>query len=60
MQRALGLPLGGQDAEGKVGIEIGQCNGTCSEAPQVWVNGEVRGGLTVASAIELARRLSSE
>ncbi|MFQ5380068.1 MAG: NAD(P)H-dependent oxidoreductase subunit E [Dehalococcoidia bacterium] len=60
VQRTLGLPLGGQDADGKVGIEIGQCNGTCSEAPQVWVNGEVRGGLTVSSAIELARRLSSE
>lgn len=60
MQRTLGLPLGGQDGKGKVGIEIGQCNGTCSEAPQVWVNGEVVGGLTVASAIKLARKLASE
>jgi len=60
MQHILGLPLGGQDESGRYGIAIGQCNGTCSESPQVWVNGEVRGKLTVAAAIRLAREVKGE
>lgn len=60
MQNVLGLPLGGQDDQGRYGIAVGQCNGTCSEAPQVWVNGAVVGNLTVASAIRLAREVKGE
>ncbi|MBK7328640.1 MAG: NAD(P)H-dependent oxidoreductase subunit E [Dehalococcoidia bacterium] len=29
-----------------VGLHMGQCIGTCHEAPQVWVNGNVVGNLT--------------
>jgi len=57
IQQTLELPLGGQDDDHKVGLHMGQCNGTCSEAPQVWVNGRVAGNLSVASAIRLARAL---
>lgn len=53
----LNLPLGGKTADGRVGLRVGQCNGTCQCAPQVWVNGKVVGPLTVSSAIELAREL---
>lgn len=59
MQQILELPLGGQSDDMRVGLHLGQCNGTCSEAPQVWVDGRVVGNLTVASAIRLARELKS-
>ena len=59
IQHTLELPLGGQTADHAVGLHMGQCNGTCSEAPQVWVNGEVVGNLTVAGAIQLARDLKA-
>jgi NADH:ubiquinone oxidoreductase subunit E len=51
----LNLPLGGRSPDGKVGLRVGQCNGTCQIAPMVWVNGKATGPLTVSSAIELAR-----
>ncbi len=57
MQQTLGLPLGGQTDDHRIGIHLGQCNGTCSEAPQVWVNGKVEGKLTVTAAIKMAREL---
>ncbi len=55
MQHTLELPLGGESEDHRYGLHLGQCNGTCSEAPQVWVNGEVVGKLTVSDAIRLAR-----
>jgi NADH:ubiquinone oxidoreductase subunit E len=60
IQQTLKLPLGSQTPDHKVGLHLGQCNGTCSEAPQVWVNGKVVGNLTAASAIRLARSLKGD
>lgn len=57
MQATLGIALDGQTDDHQVGLHLGQCIGTCSEAPQVWVNGKVVGNLTVAKAIELTRGL---
>jgi NADH:ubiquinone oxidoreductase subunit E len=57
MQQTLELPLGGESDDHRYGIHLGQCNGTCSEAPQVWVNGKVVGKLTVSDAIHLAREV---
>lgn len=57
IQQTLELPLGAESDDHRYGLHLGQCNGTCSEAPQVWVNGEVMGNLTVAKAIRLARDL---
>jgi NADH:ubiquinone oxidoreductase subunit E len=59
MQQVLNVPLGGHSEDHRYGLHIGQCNGTCSEAPQVWVDGKVVGGLTVASAIRLARKVKA-
>jgi len=59
MQQILELPLGGQSEDMSVGLHLGQCNGTCSEAPQIWLDGDVVGKLTVSSAIRLARELKS-
>ncbi len=55
LQHTLELPLGGISPDGKYAFHNGQCVGTCSEAPQVWLDGKVVGDLTVAKAIELGR-----
>lgn len=60
MQHTLELPLGEKSEDHRYGIHVGQCIGTCSEAPQVWVNGQVVGNLTVASAIRLARQVKGD
>lgn len=57
IQHTLELPLGGVTDDHRLGLHLGQCNGTCHESPQVWVNGVVKGNLTVTSAIRLAREL---
>jgi NADH:ubiquinone oxidoreductase subunit E len=57
IQHTMDLPLGGHSPDGRYGLHLGQCNGTCSEAPQVWLNGNVVGNLTVAGAIRLAREV---
>ncbi len=59
VQQVLELPLGGHSDDHRYGFHMGQCNGTCHEAPMVWVNGEVVGPLTVAAAIELAREVKA-
>ena len=59
IQEELELNLHEQTPDHKVGLHIGQCVGTCHEAPQVWVNGKVIGNLTVESARELARGLKA-
>ncbi|MBI5947701.1 MAG: NAD(P)H-dependent oxidoreductase subunit E [Chloroflexi bacterium] len=60
IQQTLELPLGGESEDHRYGLHVGQCNGTCSEAPQVWVNGEVVGNLSVSAAIRLAREVKGE
>jgi NADH:ubiquinone oxidoreductase subunit E len=57
IEHTMDLPLGGHSADGMYGLHLGQCNGTCTEAPQVWLNGKVVGHLTVAGAIRLAREV---
>ncbi|MEX2236876.1 MAG: NAD(P)H-dependent oxidoreductase subunit E [Dehalococcoidia bacterium] len=44
-------------ADGRVGLHWAQCNGTCGQAPQVWLNGRVVGPLNTVEAIKLARDL---
>lgn len=52
-----GITMEQNTPDNRVGLHLGQCNGTCEHAPQVWVNGRVVGPLTVPDAIRLARRL---
>ena len=33
----LGVPMDGQTEDGRVGVRLGQCIGTCELAPQVWI-----------------------
>jgi NADH:ubiquinone oxidoreductase subunit E len=59
IQHTLEVTLGGESDDHRYGLHLGQCNGTCHEAPQVWVNGEVVGELSVSKAIELARQVKA-
>jgi NADH:ubiquinone oxidoreductase subunit E len=60
LQHVLDLPLGGHSEDHRYGLHLGQCNGTCHQAPMVWVNGKVTGPLSVAGAIRLAREVRGE
>lgn len=64
MLATLGLQeLGDQTEDGRVGTWLGQCNGTCELAPQVWIeesahhSSRVVGRLTAAKAVRMARAL---
>ena len=56
-EAVLGCPLGADSPDGRVAFTLGQCNGTCEQAPQVWLQERVVGKLTAARAVELARAL---
>ena len=57
----LGVPMDGQTEDGRVGVRLGQCIGTCELAPQVWIEerathtNEIVGPLNAARAIRIAR-----
>ena len=55
----LGCRLGENTADDELGLWLGQCNGTCEQAPMVWVNGRVVGPLTMVESVKLARRLKA-
>ena len=60
LQEELGIGFHEQTDDHKIGLHVGQCVGTCHEAPQVWVNGKVEGNLTPESARALARGLKGD
>jgi formate dehydrogenase subunit gamma len=63
MLATLGIEMDGQTEDGRCGVILGQCNGTCELAPQVWLEetathrSEVLGHLDAARAVRLARGL---
>jgi len=57
LEHTLGIGMGENTADNRLGLHLGQCNGTCDHAPQVWVDGKVIGPLSAASAVELVREL---
>lgn len=59
LEAELGIGMGQSTPDNRVGLHIGQCNGTCDFAPQLWVDGDVVGRLTPASALRLVRRLAA-
>ena len=64
MMATLGIDeLGNQTDDGKCGMILGQCNGTCELAPMVWIEQKSVyehpvGNLTAAKSIKIARALS--
>jgi NADH:ubiquinone oxidoreductase subunit E len=59
LEKLLGCQMGENTADNRLGLHLGQCNGTCDNAPQVWVNGKVVGHLTLADTVELVRELQA-
>jgi NADH:ubiquinone oxidoreductase subunit E len=57
LEKLLGCTFGENTADSKLGLHLGQCNGTCDNAPQVWVDGKVVGPLSAAKTVELVREL---
>jgi NADH-quinone oxidoreductase subunit E len=57
LEKLVGCALGENAADNKLGLHLGQCNGTCDNAPQVWVNGKVVGPLSLARTVELVKGL---
>ena len=49
--------LGEQRENPSVEVCMAQCNGTCEQAPQIWLNDKGLGKLTVVQAIELGRSI---
>jgi NADH:ubiquinone oxidoreductase subunit E len=60
LEAALGIEMEESTPDGKLGLHMAQCNGTCDCAPQLWVDGKVVGPLAVADAVRLARELKGE
>lgn len=57
LENLLGCGMGENTPDNRLGLHLGQCNGTCTHAPQVWVNGKVVGPLSAAQTVELVRDL---
>ncbi len=60
LEAELGIAMGENTEDNRLGLHYAQCNGTCEHAAQVWVNGDVVGPLTAADTVRLARRLKEE
>ena len=60
LETELGIAMGENTENNKLGLQLAQCNGTCEHAPQIWVNGEVVGPLTAASTVKLVREMKGE
>jgi NADH:ubiquinone oxidoreductase subunit E len=60
LEMLLGCKLGENTDDHRLGLHLGQCNGTCDNAPQVWVDGVVKGPLNAAQTVELVRELQGK
>jgi NADH:ubiquinone oxidoreductase subunit E len=60
LETVLGCGFGENTPDNRLGLHLGQCNGTCENAPQVWVDGKVVGPLSPATTVELISRLQQE
>ena len=60
LETELGIGMGENTPGDKLGLHLAQCNGTCENAAQVWVNGNVVGPLTAASTVKLVRELKEQ
>ncbi len=60
LEAELGIRMGENTEDSKLGLHLAQCNGTCDHAAQIWVNGDVVGPLNAADTIKLVRKLKEE
>ncbi len=60
LEAELGIQVGENTEDNRLGLHLAQCNGTCEHAAQVWVNGKVVGPLSAADAVKLVRGLKEK
>ena len=60
LETELGIGMGENTGDNKLGLHLAQCNGTCEYAAQVWVNGNVVGPLSAADTVKLVRDLKAK
>jgi NADH:ubiquinone oxidoreductase subunit E len=60
LETRLGIRMGENTADNKLGLHMAQCNGTCEYAAQVWVNGNVVGPLSAADTVKLVADLKAK
>ncbi len=59
LESELDCRLGSNTDDGSLGLWLGQCNGTCECAPQIWIDGRVLGPLSMAETVRVARQLKA-
>ncbi len=52
--------MGENTADDALGMHLAQCNGTCEQAPQIWVDGAVVGPLDAVKTSKLVRDLKAQ
>jgi NADH:ubiquinone oxidoreductase subunit E len=57
LEAELGIGMGDNTPDDRLGLHLAQCNGTCEQAPQIWVAGEVVGPLDAATTVRLVREM---
>jgi NADH:ubiquinone oxidoreductase subunit E len=60
LEAEVGVRLGENTDDNRLGLHLAQCNGTCEQAPQIWLNGVVTGPLTSAETVRLVRDLKAQ
>lgn len=60
LEAELGIGMGENTPGDKLGLHLAQCNGTCEQAPQIWVNSRVVGPLTAKGTVEFVRELKDK
>jgi len=60
LEAELGIRMGENTDDNKLGLHLAQCNGTCDHAAQIWVDGKVVGPLNAAETIQLVRKLKEQ
>ena len=60
LEAELGIGMGDNTTDNALGLHLAQCNGTCEQAPQIWVDGKVVGPLDAVKTSRLVRDLKAE
>jgi NADH:ubiquinone oxidoreductase subunit E len=59
LEAELGIGMGENTADNALGLHLAQCNGTCEQASQIWVDGTVVGPLDAVKTSRLVRELKA-
>ena len=60
LEAELGIGMGENTGDNGLGLHLAQCNGTCEQAPQIWLDGAVVGPLDAVKTSRLMRELKAK